>query len=695
MPSRRRRLALCAALVAALFLRSVVTAQSQAPSVPPQNPAVPTVHELVEVVATRLPEAPHEVPASVEVIDGATLRAMGAVTLRDALALAAGVDVAPGGDAGPAGSVPAFWGLREFDAFLLVVDGIPWGGAFNPALTTLSLRDVERVEVLRGPAPVTFGATSFVGVIHVVHRSGAAAGGAATVRIGSFSSAGGAFEMSPGSLGSWQTRLNVDFDRQGFRDDRTSFTRGRASFRADSRGDRTRSWVNADVNWLGQNPASPHPRVGSTLTPQVPVDANHNPANAYLDDTRISAAYGTERTLAGGATWSMTASYAHSGQSIFRGFLTQITNTRDNATGFRQNIDIHDIYADTHVTWPERSHFRLIAGADYLFGNGEGRGATFVYTAPLDGSSAAPVPEPTALNLDTGARRSFFGGYALAEYTPAPRLALSGGFRLNVTSERHGEGAMTTTTRPGGSVGAIFGVWERGADHVRVFANYRNTFKPAAFDFSLAENEGVLDPETAQSVDGGVKIRAADGRIDLEASVFRMDFENLVTSTVVNGLPALINAGTSRFKGFEVASEVRARGSLFARATYSYHDARFVDFVQSFDGVPTQLGGKRIEMSPHHLASAGIILAPDHGVGGSLIVRYAGDRYLNKRNTALAEPYTTVDAGIGYRFSRFELRLDGRNLTDRRDAVAESELGDAQYYLLTARRVDLTCGLRF
>jgi outer membrane receptor protein involved in Fe transport len=44
---------------------------------------------------------------------------------------------------------------------------------------------------------------------------------------------------------------------------------------------------------------------------------------------------------------------------------------------------------------------------------------------------------------------------------------------------------------------------------------------------------------------------------------------------------------------------------------------------------------------------------------------------------ALAEPFTTVDVGVGYRFNRYDLRLDGRNLGDRRDPVAESEAGDA------------------
>ncbi len=36
---------------------------------------------------------------------------------------------------------------------------------------------------------------------------------------------------------------------------------------------------------------------------------------------------------------------------------------------------------------------------------------------------------------------------------------------------------------------------------------------------------------------------------------------------------------------------------------------------------------------------------------------------------------------------RWELRLDGYNLTDRRDPVAESELGDAQFYRLPGRSV--------
>src|SRR6266851_9961969 len=160
-------------LLISLTILPLAFAQTTPPGTPPK---LPTVYERVEVTATRFPESPDRVPAAIEVFTGDELRARGVQDLRGALALAIGVEIAPGGDNGPASAVPAFWGLKEFDAFLLVVDGVPWGGAFNPALTSVNLTDVERIEVLRGPAPVMYGATSFVGVIQVVHKDAVTTG---------------------------------------------------------------------------------------------------------------------------------------------------------------------------------------------------------------------------------------------------------------------------------------------------------------------------------------------------------------------------------------------------------------------------------------------------------------------------------------------------------------------------------------
>ena len=350
-------------------------------------------------MATRVPEAPHDVPAPIEVLTSEDLRNVGATTLRDALMLAAGVEVAPGGDAGPAGSVPEFWGLREFDAFLLVVDDVPWGGAFNPDLASLSMRDVERVEILRGPAPVTYGATSFVGVIHVVHKPAATSRSYATGHVGAYGTGGGGADIALPKAGEWSSRLSADVERQGFTDDRTSFARGHTLYRGNAGTSGNRTWVNADLLWLGQDPASPHPREGPALSPLVPVDANHNPAGAFLDETRVSAAFGLERPVGSTTTLSVLGSYTHSGHRQFRGFLRDVSETPGNATGFREDIDVNDVYGDAHLTFAEHAHVRFVAGGDLLFGNGEGRGATFIYTAPLNGVVAPSVTEPTTLDL--------------------------------------------------------------------------------------------------------------------------------------------------------------------------------------------------------------------------------------------------------------------------------------------------------
>jgi iron complex outermembrane receptor protein len=686
-----------------IFSRQLVITASAALALAPAFPLVaqvqpqqpPVVIPSVEIVATRIPEAPHEVPASIEVISGSDLRARGARSLSDALSLAAGVAIAPGGDAGPASAVPEFWGLREFDAFLLVVDGVPWGGALNPDIATLSLRDVERIEVLRGPAPVTYGATSFVGVIHVVHSSAATRATYADIHGGSYGTGGGGIDLSLPGLGSWTSRLSADFDRIGFRDDHTAITRGHALLRTARPMTGGQLWLTSDLNILWQDPASPHPRVGTELTSAVPVDANQNPSGAYVNDNKIAVAAGFDRNIFTVATWGTTASFAFTANDQFRGFLTDVSDTPNNASGYKETIDIHDFYADTHIIWPTTSRLRLMAGGDALLAGGEARGATFTYTAPLSAAQQASVPEPRDLNLDAGNDRRFLGAYTSAEWKPVNRLTLSGGLRLNSTAESRGEGAEVTHTRFSGSVGSILGLFERDVDHVRLFANYKNTFKPAAFDFSLAENEGVLDPETSQNYEGGLKIRALEGRMDFEASAFRMDFANLVTPTIVNNLPALINSGKTRFKGVELETELRLPYSTLARATYSFHDGRFVDFVQDFGGVPTQLGGNRIEMSARHLASAGITYAPENGLTAYTTANYTGNRYLDKRNQSLAGAFTTVDAGIGFRQNRFELRVDGRNLTNRRDAVSESEFGDAQYYRMPARTIQTGVAIRY
>jgi iron complex outermembrane receptor protein len=542
-------------------------------------------------------------------------------------------------------------------------------------------------------------------VIHVVHTSTASTERSLLIRGGSFGSGALSFSTPVPLAGEWKSRLTLEGEREGFSDDRTAYRRGHGSWRVDRKyQDGKRLWFTGDFNWLDQDPASPRVRDGATLSPLNPVDANYNPAGGFLNDHRGTGMGGFDVPASGGQ-WSTTISVSQSRQDILRGFLTVIEDAPDNAHGFREKITQTDVYADSHFSRKFAGSLLFLAGADYLHGTGTAQGADFDYTVPLNGLQVARVPLPDALDVHIHDFRDFFGPYASIEWTPMDRLRVDGGVRLNIAHERREDqdaGAGTssqdrrTDARGGASVGAIFTAWSQDQNSVRLFANYRDTFKPGAIDFGIGEGGGeILKPETSRSVEGGMKGKFWNQRMEAEMSGFLMDFTNLVTATIVNGVPGLINSGKQRFKGFESGTAFFLPHNVTARATYSFHDATFTDFVQAFDGVPTQLAGKRLEMSARHLAAVGVSYVPSRGFLGGMEANYTGQRFLSKRNTATAGGFTTLGASAGYRAQRWELRIDGRNLTNRRDPVSESEIGDAQYYLMTGRRADVSFRVRF
>jgi iron complex outermembrane recepter protein len=663
----------------------------------------------VEVTTTKLPESVDLAPSMVSIVTGEDLRARGAIDLRTALSLVAGVDIAPGGDNGPAGSVPGLWGLKEFDAFLLVVDGVPYGGAFNPALVTLDLNAIERIEVLRGAAPVMYGATSFVGVIHVIHHAAGATPSRVSFGAGSHGTARVAAQGNLPDAGTFAQSISADAETRGFSQDRSQVDRAHLLYRAAADLDLGRVHVDLDATRVDQEPYSPHPREGNILSTRIPLDANHNPADARQDQSRLQLNAGLEKAIAPG-DWVTTVSLAHTDGDNIRGFLREgfALDGSPNADGYDQRVRTTDAYFDTFVSTRPTETLRLTYGLDWLYGRGRQSSDNFEYAVSADGSH---VPSSRDLTIDESTavtdRRSFYGGYVQADWRPTERLDLVAGLRLNHTHEtrdareidrhEHEETSRSderNKTRPSGVVGASYALWVDGADRLTLFADYRNTYKPAAFDFGPEAEGGILAPETAHSNEAGLKGRLFDGRLEWEASYFHMNFANLVIRENIDGLPALANAGTERFKGGEVEASWQWTDDLRVAGSWAYHDARFVNYGRLRpNGSIQQLGGNRLELSPEHLGALGLVYAPATGFNGSVVWNHVGERFLNKGNSSIAESYDTVDLGVGYRFGDWQLRIDEYNATDRRDPVAESEIGDAQFYRLPGRSYMLSASL--
>jgi outer membrane receptor protein involved in Fe transport len=682
----------------------------------PETPvSTPAAQEQVEVTATKYEDDPAKIPQSMTVISGQDLRDRGATDLRSALALVAGVDIAPGGDGGPASAVPEMWGLREQDAYLLLVDGIPWGGVFNPQVATLGLEDVERIEILRGAAPVMYGTGSFIGVIQVIRYHPGQ--GVATIQAAAGSYGSGAIVASfdVGTWAGFASRLTLDAEQRDYPDPRTEFERGHVLWRNRNQLEGgTVIHFALEGMWINQEPSSPVPRTGTVLAPNVPLDTNYNPGGAEIDPRRNSVNGGFSIPKSYGI-WSGLLSYAHSSTDALRGFVTDPTDPVFTANGSKTTLTTDEVYLDAHLEFTNVSKTQILVGVDYQYGKGHLTGGDFDYTINADGSNPPDGNAiPPAIDAKIVVKRNFGGLYGFAAWTPNWRWRVEGGLRLNLTDENRttsvddfdlgtfdsGDDSVSET-RLGGSAGVTFTAWQKDADYVRIFTDYRNTYKPAAVDFGLDAEAEILDPESSESIELGVRTGLFQQRFEIEFSVFDMELENLVVPTVVNGFPALENAGAQKFKGAELEVTGRLPHDIVLRAVGSYHDAKFLDYQQLFDGdtVPTQLEGNRQEMTPEWLAGAGIVYAPVKGFIAHAEMQFTGSRYLNKRNTALTPQFTSWGMGVGYRGDRFTIRVDGTNLGDERKPVSESEFADeagaASYYLLEARRIWLTFDWRF
>jgi vitamin B12 transporter len=123
------------------------------------------------ITASPTPRSVEAVASHVTILSADDLRDHGDRTVAEALRDVAGLDVVRSGSFGAAASV--FLRGGESDYTLVLVDGVQVnqaGGGFD--FSTLTTDNVERIEIVRGPASALYGSDAVTGVIHVVTRTG-------------------------------------------------------------------------------------------------------------------------------------------------------------------------------------------------------------------------------------------------------------------------------------------------------------------------------------------------------------------------------------------------------------------------------------------------------------------------------------------------------------------------------------------
>lgn len=156
-----------AVAVAALLLTSVSHAQDL-PATP--SPAVNLPQ--VVVIASREPQPRDQVTADVIVIDAQRIRDTAADSLEDLLRREAGLQVVRNGGPGQSAGV-LIRGVGS-QGTVVLIDGVRVGSATlgQVAFDSISLSQIDRIEVLRGPASSLYGADAVGGVVRITTLRG-------------------------------------------------------------------------------------------------------------------------------------------------------------------------------------------------------------------------------------------------------------------------------------------------------------------------------------------------------------------------------------------------------------------------------------------------------------------------------------------------------------------------------------------
>lgn len=160
-----------AAVILAAFSEASLAALSAAPTSSPDSSRTRLTLDAVSVTGSRVPVALGKSARIVSVLDSTSISSLPVESVNDILKYVAGIDVRQRGDMGAQTDISMRGGTS--DQIAIFLDGInicdPQTG-HNAVDFPVDVNDIERIEVLSGPAGVAYGASSLTGAINIVTK---------------------------------------------------------------------------------------------------------------------------------------------------------------------------------------------------------------------------------------------------------------------------------------------------------------------------------------------------------------------------------------------------------------------------------------------------------------------------------------------------------------------------------------------
>ncbi|WP_404299236.1 TonB-dependent receptor [Alicycliphilus denitrificans] len=278
----------------------------------------------------------------------------------------------------------------------------------------------------------------------------------------------------------------------------------------------------------------------------------------------------------------------------------------------------------------------------------------------------------------------------------APRFNLITALRheridLDLTNRRAVTAAMPATYSRGYSptTGRIGVVWDV-APGANLYAQYSTAADPPSGILSTASFADVMNNSeltTGRQAEVGSKIDFWGGKGTATLALYQITRRNIATQDPNNpGMTLLVGEQSSQ--GAELSVGLRPSPRWQLQANLTHVDARYENFMQG--GV--SLAGKEPTNTPATVANLWVGYAITPQLQASAGVRHVGKVYANAANTQWQSAYTLLDLGLAWKINKTST-LTGRlrNATDRVYAANLS----SQAYLGAPRTADITLHVAF
>ena len=616
----------------------------------------------IVVTAEKTPEDPLDVPISLTVLTEEELRDAQISSIAEVAANVPNFYFTPGDRVFNLYSVRGIGNSSNIlvrDAVSFYIDDVPYDNVhqFFPG----ELFDLERIEVLRGPQSTLYGRNSQAGVVNIISRPPSEEPELrASTLFGDFGESQVQFSMSdmlvPDTLG---IRLaGLYRSHNGFTDnillddnaDEQSGLSGRANL----------VWTPADRWNISFNFAASETQDDASV--YVPIDQD--------DPFEVSRSNNGEFDLDIN-TQSLRVGYE--GDSLR---FTSITSRSDTDYDY---FDVNDAFGST-----------LISDFDQDIFNQELR-----LQSPTDADQLQWIVGAYFQNRDFrlgNDRESFFApptfdisdydqttyaGFAQLDYKPIENLTLTAGLRyerweedFNLDTEFFDflSGEIIAITDESDIDGDVwiprFAANYRLNSNMAVYGSVARGYRPGTHNpFALTDDDLIVDAENSWNYEIGVKTSWLDNRLGINLSAFYNDISNAQVLIFDNSLSfADIFNAEARAIGAELEIRATPFDGFDIIGGFGYTDAEFTDNANRFTG--ESFDGNQLLYSPDYTYNLAAQYRSPGGFFSRVELQGVGTVFFDEANTIEEDPFTIVNARIGYEFERTGIYLFSNNLFD-------------------------------